>query len=147
MRLPVLVILAGCGHHASGTAIDASIDASIDATADAPQLTCSTGHTDKIKFDYPSSCANDGSVEFCIPDNNAAVMNAVTAISSTITCEPGGGRANCNASPGLLLCTYPTAYPGQCVSMYGAMTVDVWSNMCALAAMPDIIEIVRTILE
>jgi hypothetical protein len=144
MRLRALVIFAvGCGDHASSTAIDASLDAS----ADAPQLTCSTGHTDKIKFDYPSSCANDGSVEFCIPANNPSVASSVTAISSTITCAPGGGRANCLASPGLLLCTYPTAYPGQCVSMYGAMTVDVWSNMCALAALPDIAEIVRTILE
>jgi hypothetical protein len=146
MRQLALVILAvGCGDQRSHTAIDAAI--TIDTSADAPHLTCSTGHEDKIKFDYPTSCGNDGSVEFCIPDNNATVMSEVIAISSTIRCAPGGGRANCSATPGLLLCTYPTTYPGQCLTMYGAMTVDVWADMCELAAIPEIVAIVHTILE
>jgi hypothetical protein len=140
----VAIVVFGCGDQRRGLPIDASIDAPPDAV---PQLTCTTGHEDKIKFDYATSCGNDGSVEFCIPDSDPAVMTAVAAISSTITCAPGGGRANCFATPGLLLCTYPTLYPEQCLSYYGAMTADVWSDMCQIAALPQVTEIVRTILE
>jgi hypothetical protein len=142
--LTFAILVVGCGDQASGVRIDAAVDAPPDVAA---QLACTTGHEDKIKFDYATSCGNDGSVEFCIPANDASVMSAVAAISPTITCNAGGGRANCLASPGLLLCTYPTQYPGQCLSSYGAMTVGVWSDMCALAALPQVTEIVRTILE
>ena len=142
--MTLAIVVVGCGDQASGIRIDASVDAPPDA---APQLACTTGHEDKIEFDYPTSCGNDGSVEFCIPANDASVMSSVAAISSTITCAPGGGRALCLATPGLLLCTYPTQYPGQCLSTHGAMTTDVWADICEIAALPQVTAIVRTILE
>jgi hypothetical protein len=70
----------------------------------------------------------------------------ITAISSTIACGPGGGRAGC-AVPGLFLCTYPTTFPGQCTSVHGAMTDAVWSDMCELSRFPQITQIVPTIFE
>src|SRR5512146_2124357 len=115
--LTLAILVVGCGDQASGIRIDASVD----PPPDVPRLACTTGHEDKIKFDYPTSCGNDGSVELCIPANDTAAMTAVAAISPAITCAAGGGRANCLASPGLLLCTYPTLYPGQCLSSHGAM--------------------------
>jgi hypothetical protein len=108
---------------------------------------CATGHTDKLKFTYETSCGNDGGVEFCIPANDASTLAAVTGVSSTITCNAGGGRAMCSATPGLLLCAYPTQYPGQCATQYGAMTDKVWADMCQLATLPQITQIVPTILE
>ncbi|HET9987053.1 MAG TPA: hypothetical protein VFQ65_00995 [Kofleriaceae bacterium] len=144
VRLASLVfVVAGCSNHA-----DVRVDAhNADSAADAASKVCATGHTDKLKFTYETSCGNDGGVEFCISANDAATLGAVTAVSSTITCNAGGGRAMCNATPGLLLCSYPTSYPGQCIAQYGAMTDQVWTDMCQLAALPQITEIVATILE
>jgi hypothetical protein len=118
-----------------------------EGSADAASMVCATGHTDKLAFTYETSCGNDGGVEFCIPANDTATHDVVTAVSSAITCNAGGGRAMCNATPGLLLCTYPTSYPGQCITQYGAMTAKVWADMCQLAALPQITKIVPTILE
>ena len=139
----LVVVVAACSNHA-----DVHVDArNEDAAADAAARVCATGHTDKLKFTYEESCGNDGGVEFCIPANDPTTLGAVTAVSSTITCNPGGGRAMCSATPGLLLCSYPTSYPGQCIAQYGAMTDKVWADMCQLAGMPQITEIVPTILD
>ena len=141
--LSSLVVLAACSNH-SGVSVDAH---GADAAADAAPKVCASGHTDKLKFDYATSCTDDGGVEFCIPANDATTLAAVTAVSSTIACNTGGGRAMCSATPGLLLCSYPTSYPGQCTSSYGAMTDQVWADMCRLASLPQISEIVPTITE
>ena len=141
-RLVGLVVLAACGENHVVTHADAPAP-----TPDATARVCATGHTDKLKFTYASSCGNDGGVEFCIPANDAATLGAVTAVSSTITCNAGGGRAMCSATPGLLLCSYPTSYPGQCTVQYGAMTEQVWADMCQLVTLPQITEIVQTIFE
>ena len=42
-----------------------------------------------------------------VPSNNADVLARFHAVSTTITCGAGGGRAMCG-DPSLLLCTYPT---------------------------------------
>jgi hypothetical protein len=138
----MLVVVLGCGDSEQpATHPDAAKDA--PATADV----CAGAGREKIKFSRAESCANDGGVEWCIPDNDPALQTMLATISPSIQCAPGGGRAGCYTPTGLLLCSYPTAYPGQCVTMYGEMTADVWADMCELAALPQITQIVPTILE
>jgi hypothetical protein len=144
-RLAAAVVLAACTEHGM-TPTD---DGNTTPTVDPPPMMvgCANGHRDKIKFDQNTSCANDGGVEFCIPDNDASIQTTLAAISSSIRCAPGGGRAGCSSSPGLLLCSYPTGFPVQCVAPQGEMTADTWSDMCAIAGLDQIVQIVPTILE
>jgi hypothetical protein len=143
-RALLAVAIVGCGGGISPT--DSSDD---DTDIDAPVQTvgCPGGVQSKIKFAEDSSCANDGSVEFCIPEANAALRATLTAISPAINCAQGGGRANCNASPGLLLCFYPTRFPDECEASHGAMKAEVWSDMCEIAEQPEVSEIVATFFE
>jgi hypothetical protein len=138
--LPALacaILAVGCGDNALPP--DDSNES--DAAPELPR-TCPLGHEDKILFTQADGCTNDGAVEFCIPAANAQLRTAIETISADMVCAPGGGRARCLASPGLLLCTYPTAYPAQCVASDGAMTDAVWADMCEIAAQPPIVEIV-----
>ncbi len=114
---------------------------------DASLAACEMADETKIKFQQATGCQNDGSVEFCIPDSDPKIQTMLSAISSTIRCSPGGGRANCNATPGLLLCFYPTSFPAECESSHGAMTTPTWSDMCSIVAMPEVSEIVPTFFE
>jgi len=102
--------------------------------------------TQEIMFTQALGCANDGSVEFCIPDGDAALRDRIKAIAPTVTCAKGGGRAKCNA-PDLLLCSLPTQGPPLCTMQHGALTAEGWYVVCSLAAMPEIKEIVHTIFE
>ena len=138
----LVAIMVGCTPSAPAAAPDAPVTPDADTVA-----RCTSGHAEKIAFAQAGGCGNDGSVEFCIPDNAPSVMSAVTAVSPAITCAPGGGRAGCHATPGLLLCFYPTHVPTECVSQYGAMTDAAWSDMCALSSVPEISAIVPTIFE
>jgi hypothetical protein len=120
-----------------------------DAPRDTPSDTldvCATTGRDKIKFSRAQSCANDGAVEWCVPDGDTQLMAALTAISSEITCAPGGGRAGCNTG-GRLLCSQPTRFPDHCLTQHGEMTPQVWDDICEVAAQPAITEIVHTIFE
>jgi len=133
----------GCGGGGQSPATDAASGVPDAEVA----LGCATGNAEKINFSQQQSCANDGSVEFCIPDGDLELRDMMRAISTSITCAPGGGRAECNRVPGLLLCTYPTAFPEQCSTQHGAMTDEVWSDMCAISAFPEITAIVATFFE
>ena len=135
----LLAIAIGCGDDTA----DAR-DPDADVTGDAPTGACPTA---EIMFTQATGCANDGSVEFCIPDGDAALIAQLEAHEVAISCAPGGGRAGCFASPNLLLCSYPTGFPQQCEAMHGAMTDDTWQDMCAIAALPEVTAIVHTILE
>lgn len=119
------------------------------APTDATDVRCtgsSTGY--KIKLARETSCQNDGGVELCIPDNDPALQAMITAIAPTITCAAGGGRAGCLRMPGLLLCSYPTRYPVECMQQSGGpMTIDAWANLCELSALPQVTAIVPTILD
>lgn len=112
---------------------------------DVPDACAGTGRS-KIKFAREESCANDGSVEWCIPETDMQLRALLNTISPTITCAPGGGRAGCNTG-GKLLCFYRTEYPDQCLTSHGEMTPEVWDDICEVAAQPPITEIVHTILE
>jgi len=135
------LLLAACTHGAPAAPVP-------DATPDVVlQQACTTGDATKLHFTRDTSCGNDGGVEWCIPANDASLRAAITAVSPSIYCAPGGGRANCNAKPGLLLCSYPTAFPAQCATDHGAMNDATWSDMCTLTTFAEITEIVPTLLE
>ena len=106
-RIALLMTLAGCTGSPQ-TPVDALIDVPI--TLDAPDV-CAGAGREKIKFTRDESCGNDGSVEWCIPDNDAQLQATLANISPSIHCAPGGGRAGCYQPAGLLLCSYPTGYP------------------------------------
>ena len=142
--LLVAMCLSGCvtGNSAPpSTAPDAAPAA--DATI---ERTCPTGHEEKLRFTIGTACQNDGSVEFCISDGDAALQARVTAISSTIVFSTNGGRAGCH-SPGQFLSTYKTAFPGQCDAQHGAATKETWADLCAIAALPEVAQIVPTFFE
>lgn len=111
------------------------------------KLGCDNGQAGKIKFTRETSCGNDGSVEFCIPDGDNNFEALLANISPNIRCAPGGGRANCLATPGLLLCSYPTSFPAECTSPQGAMTDATWDDMCEIAGFSAVTEIVPTFVE
>jgi hypothetical protein len=104
----LLAMAIGCG---DGTADALDPDAAVTGDAllgDAPAGACPTA---EIMFTQATGCANDGGVEFCIPDGNAALVAQLEAYEMAISCAPGGGRAGCLATPNLLLCSYPTRFP------------------------------------
>lgn len=142
------LLLSGCGDDDCCT--EGKTDAAVphDAAIVLPDVldVCAGSGRDKIMFDRGSSCGNDGSVEWCIPDNDAQLRTTLSAISSTISCAPGGGRAGCYTG-GLLLCFYPTAYPDQCLTSHGEMKPEVWDDICEVAAQPQITAIVHTLFE
>jgi hypothetical protein len=148
--IPIL-LLPSCGGDdcCTGVVPDAAHDAAHDAAIILPDVPdeCAGPGRDKIKFPRAESCANDGGVEWCIPDsNNTQLLATLAAIDSTIHCAPGGGRAMCYTG-GKLLCSYPTHYPDQCITQWGEMKPEIWDNVCNVAAQPEVVEIVHTILE
>lgn len=104
-------------------------------------LTCPT---DKIAFTQQNGCMNDGSVEFCISNNDAALLSTVQTIAERVTCSSGAGRAGCTSSE--LLCFYPLEAT-ECEAPHGALTDAVWTQLCELAALPEIRELVPTWFE
>ena len=141
----VLVGVLGCGGGGMSPPGGDDEPSSVDAGKTDP-LTCTNGQDAKIKFTQAMGCGNDGSVEFCIPDSEPALQTMLQSIDPRISCGPGGGRAMCSRTPGLLLCFYPTRET-ECVSQHGAMTAATWQDMCEIAGSPEITEIVHTIFE
>jgi hypothetical protein len=94
----------------------------------------------KMTFTQADGCANDGSVEFCIPP---VLQSAIQAIAPTTTCAAGTGRAGCDPAT-QLLCQFPTDAT-TCVTTYGALTDAAWDTLCGITMLPDVTEIVPTI--
>lgn len=114
-----------------------------DAEGDGDAHTCNTA---EIAFSIESGCMNDGSVEFCLPAEDEAALEAARAITPSITCTEGSrGRAECDtAIERLCLVEVPTS---ACVATHGALTPEAWQMMCALAALPEVRMIVPTFYE
>ena len=95
----------------------------------------------ELTFTQAQGCANDGSVEFCIP---TTLERAIELLAPTVTCAAGGGRAGCDPKT-QLLCLFPTD-ASTCTSG-GALTDDAWATLCGLTMLPDVTEIVPTFFE
>ncbi|MGE0871457.1 MAG: hypothetical protein AB7P03_23045 [Kofleriaceae bacterium] len=153
-RILLLMIAFGCGGSGRGTDVRVDAPTSSEPPADAAAMApdadlpfdCSAEVVAKIKFDITTGCQNDGSVEFCAPEHDTAVMALLKAIEPNLVCGPWGGRAMCRQTPGTLLCMYQTEQPVQCTAT-DAMKPAVWADMCRIAGLPQITEIVHTFLE
>jgi hypothetical protein len=108
-----------------------------------PAAECPTA---KLRFTHETGCLNDGSVEFCLPAGDDALLAQVLAIAPTVhSTGGGGGRAGCSA-PTEQLYFLPTT-GADCVVDHGAMTDKTWEQVCRIAALPEIREIVPTWFE
>ena len=125
-----------------------------DAAADEPSAdgsaACPTG---KIAFTQMQGCLNDGSVEFCVIKEDAALAARVRAIAPSVRENARSrGRAGCDLTTEILV-LYPTPFPASagepavCAGPRGAMTDAAWSQICQLAAQPEIRTIVPTWFE
>lgn len=97
---------------------------------------------DKIVFDQAQGCLNDGSVEFCIPSDDPAALQAVRAIDPDILCMQGShGRAGCDLNHEMLCLTETSPY---CVESYGLINDTGWARICDFARLPFVTRIVPT---
>jgi hypothetical protein len=89
---------------------------------------------------------NDGSVEFCLPAGDADALASVHALAPTVACAQGSsGRARCDTATEML-CMLETS-DAACEAHHGALTEPTWATVCALAALPDVRQIVPTFYE
>lgn len=96
----------------------------------------------KLAFTKETGCANDGSVEFCLPSGDDALLARARAIAPTIQAGSSRGRAGCDV-PAETLYAFPTG-DAECVARHGALVDAAWDRLCRLAALPEVRAIVPT---
>ena len=96
----------------------------------------------KLAFTKETGCQNDGSVEFCLPSGDDALVARARAIAPTIQAGQSRGRAGCDI-PAETLYAFPTG-EAECVERHGALVDDAWDRLCRLAALPEVRAIVPT---
>jgi hypothetical protein len=107
----------------------------LDAAAPCP--------THKLRFTKETGCRNDGSVEFCLPSGDDALVARARAIAPTIQAGPlQGGRAGCDIAAETWY-AFPTG-EAECVERHGALVDAAWDRLCRLAALPEVQKIVPT---
>ena len=100
---------------------------------------------EKLSFTQETGCANDGSVEFCIPSSDAtAILATLHSIDPAISCAPGGGRAGCVDTE--QLCFLPTS-SDLCDAQHGALTPLGWDRVCRVSELDYVDQIVPTFYE
>jgi hypothetical protein len=113
------------------------VDAAMDAPTDQPDaVECPE---EKLAFTRQTGCENDGSVEFCVPSEDATLLSTI----QTIACRylsPSSGRAGCDLDSEVL-CFYPTAESCQ---ECGELCAGAWLQICQIAAHPQISAVVAT---
>jgi len=115
-------------------------EASIESPASpAPAASCPTA---ELAFTQANGCLNDGSVEFCLPKGDEALLARVRKIAPTIRAGASRGRAGCDV-PAETLYFFPTG-EAECVARHGALVDSAWEKLCRLAALPEIQKIVPT---
>jgi|SRR6185503_21218054 len=129
-----LAASSGCGPRAQPDLPEGS-----DATAAA---SCPTS---KLRFTQEIGCLNDGSVEFCLPSGDAPAIAEVKAIAPGVYSGAGRGRAGCDTLAETLY--FFPAGEAECVARHGAMKDWAWEEVCRIAALPEVREIVPTWLE
>ncbi|WP_437562179.1 hypothetical protein [Sorangium sp. So ce542] len=98
--------------------------------------------TEKLAFTRETGCANDGSVEFCLPAGDEALLARVRDIAPTIQEGSSRGRAGCDV-PAETLYFFPTG-DAECVARHGALEDAAWDKICRIAALPEVRAIVPT---
>lgn len=98
--------------------------------------------TNKLAFTKDDGCRNDGSVEFCLPADDDALLQRVRAIAPTIEANPSSGRAGCDV-PAETLYFFPTG-EAECTERHGALRDAAWDQLCRIAALPEVTRIVPT---
>lgn len=147
-RIAIVGVVFACGGNQGKPppALDAALVDAVVAS-EVVDVGSPAACNDEIRFTQATGCQNDGSVEFCIPEGDPQLIARLQTIEASISCAGGGGRAGCYDPPGLLLCFYPTRVPAQCDAMHGAMNDETWQDMCEIAALPEVTEIVPTWFE
>ncbi|TKD05312.1 hypothetical protein [Polyangium fumosum] len=113
-----------------------------DAQVDAPSPLASSCPTSELAFTQATGCMNDGSVEFCLPTGNEALLAHVREIAPSIEAGSSRGRAGCNL-PAETLYFFPTG-EAECVAHHGALVDAAWDKLCRIAALPEVRAIVPT---
>jgi hypothetical protein len=103
---------------------------------------CPTG---KIGFTQQIGCREVG-YEFCIPSAAACsdCLAMTVAIVPDATYNGGMGRAGCDLTTQRLYLV-PTDNTNRCQTPGGAMTDAAWAQVCAVASLPFVPEVVFTI--
>ncbi|MBJ6765641.1 hypothetical protein JGU66_33220 [Myxococcaceae bacterium JPH2] len=101
--------------------------------------------TQKFAFTREQSCRNDGSVEFCLPSDDAEALARVRAIAPDVRTMPSGGRARCDV-PAQVLVLFPTP-TSECTERHGALQEPAWERLCRVAALPAVQRVVPTWFE
>lgn len=100
-------------------------DAPIESPASpAPTASCPTA---ELAFTQANGCMNDGSVEFCLPTGDEALLARVREIAPTIQAGSSRGRAGCNV-PAETLYFFPTG-DAECVAPHGALVDNAWDKL------------------
>jgi hypothetical protein len=100
--------------------------------------------THEIAFTQETGCQNDGSVEFCVPKDDAALKARLLEIDAAIKFVGSGGRARCDTSR-QLLAMMPLG-DGDCVDG-DAMTDSAWNKVCLIATERAVSAVVATWFE
>jgi hypothetical protein len=132
-RLAVILLSAGCGRSelAHLPAGDAGTPVSPRVDAGTPIHACS----DKVTFDQPSGCVNDGAIEVCARDD-AATAAKLARLAPAIVSVGTPGRSCQPPDVAYLWFLFPPR--DFCVAPMGAMTDQGWDVVCALAVQPEV---------
>ncbi|WP_437635507.1 hypothetical protein [Sorangium sp. So ce854] len=113
-----------------------------EGDAEGPPPPAASCPTQKLAFTRDTGCVNDGSVEFCLPAGDEALVARVRDIAPTILAGSSRGRASCDV-PAETLYFFPTG-DAECVAPHGALEEAAWSKLCRIAALPEVRAIVPT---
>lgn len=114
----------------------------VEGSIEEPSSPAPSCPTNELKFTKETGCLNDGSVEFCLPTGNEALVARVREIAPTIEAGASRGRAGCNL-PAETLYFFPTG-EAECVARHGALGDAAWDKICRIAALPEVRAIVPT---
>ncbi|WP_438017707.1 hypothetical protein WMF18_00790 [Sorangium sp. So ce315] len=113
-----------------------------EGDAEGPPTPAASCPTQKLAFTRDTGCVNDGSVEFCLPTGDEALVARVRDIAPTILAGSSRGRASCDV-PAETLYFFPTG-DAECVAPHGALEEAAWNKLCRIAALPEVRAIVPT---
>ncbi|WP_437497496.1 hypothetical protein [Sorangium sp. So ce1099] len=126
--------LSSCTSAPPSTPGEGSVEGPLPSAASCPG--------EKLAFTRETGCVNDGSVEFCLPAGDEALLARVRDIAPTVEASSGRGRASCDV-PAETLYLFPTG-DAECTARHGALEDAAWDKVCRIAALPEVRAIVPT---